>query len=84
MLTMVATVKVGARELVQLLKAYTVLLEDLNFDPSMHIKRLTILKGPKYEQNLARDYTRFPLCTNVIQSSRKVQKMLIWVSCRAL
>lgn len=83
MLTMVITLKVRAREVVQLLRAHTALPEDLSSDPCMHIKRLITVKGPKCKQNWS-GIVQDSQCTNMIQSHVKVQRMLIWVSYRAL
>lgn len=81
MLMMYTTVKVRTREMVQLLRAFTTFPEDLSSDSSMHIKRLTTVKEPKYEQNWS-GIVQDSLCTDVTQSRVNVQRMLIWVSCR--
>lgn len=46
MLMMVTTVKVRAREMVQLLRAYTAFPDYLSSDPSVHMI-LTTVKGPE-------------------------------------
>lgn len=78
---MYTTVKVRAREMVQLLRAFTTFPEDLSSDSSMHIKRLTTVKEPKCEQNWS-GIVQDSLCTDVTQSHVNVQRMLIWVSSR--
>lgn len=63
MFMMVTTVKVRAREMVQLLRAYTAFPDYLSSDPSVHMI-LTTVKGPeckKKKKKLVRDCTRFTM-----------------------